>query len=93
MNFQKNKKEKQIKFIKNNFYRKTALLTLIHLSWLFFSNLAIVISNELYIHNEQYVFFMSLGSTVVIITGLFSIVHELKNETADKIKQILKNEK
>lgn len=90
MNSQKN--EEKIYEIKKQFYKRSAILALLYTAWLFFSNLAIFLANELHFHNESFVFFSCLGSTVVILTGLFSSVEELGKQTFQKIKEV-QNEK
>lgn len=90
MNSQKNKEK--IKKIKSQFYKRSMLLATLHVAWLFLSNLAIFLADELYFHNKSFVFFSCLGSTVVILTGLFSTIEELGKEALEKIKEA-KNEK
>ena len=90
MSFQKN--EEEVKLIKNKFYIKISLLILLHIVWLFLSNLLILILNEISFNNENFTFYGFLSVTVVIMTSLFFTFVSLKEETDKVIKRLI-NEK
>lgn len=66
----------KLKKVKRRLYMRSGLATFLHLSWLFMSNLLTVILNALYVHNDSFVFLATLGSAVVIMSGLRSLIEE-----------------
>lgn len=90
MSLQKN--EDEIKIAKNIFYVKTSLLVLVHIAWLFLSNLLILLLNEIYFKDQLFVFYGFLLVTTTIFTILFYLIESIKKETERLIEE-LKNEK
>jgi hypothetical protein len=80
--------KKEIKKIRRRTFIRGALICSAYVLWLFTSNLLITITNALYFKDEGYMFLMTLGSTVIILTGLRGTLEELFTKAAAETKAI-----
>jgi membrane protein DedA with SNARE-associated domain len=83
--------EEQIKALEK-LYKKfewgVALAFFLYLGFLFLANYLIVIVNGLYVHNEQFQFFMCFGTAIIVMHGLLGTIQENRTimmEQANKI--------
>lgn len=80
-------KDKLLK-LKKKCFKRCAIATFLYVSWLFCANMITAMVNIMYVHNESFVFFMTLGTTVVIFTGLHGTVEEIYKETVEEAKKL-----
>lgn len=85
----KESKEKKLKTLKRKFYVRGSVAILLYMSWLFTANLLTVILNMLYVHSQQFVTLLTLGSAIIIMVGLKGTIDEMVKETAEEEKRIL----
>lgn len=60
--------------------------------WLVFANLFLVIMSVLYVEEKGFLFFTSLGTAVILCSGLSGTLEEIKKDTDEEIKKILHND-
>lgn len=92
MELTEEQKEK-LKALRKKCLKKSAIATFLHVSWLFCANMATVMIDAIYVHNQSFVFFMTLGSTVIIFTGLHRVVEDIYKESLEEAKNIVGEEK
>lgn len=78
--------------LKKKFLMRGSLAVFLHISWLFCSNILTVLFNELYFHNQQFVFFTTLGSAVIIMAGLRNAIEDIGKQTTVEMNAILGKE-
>lgn len=78
--------------LKKKFVVRGSVAVLAYISWLFLANLLTVMLNTAYVHDDSFVFLMTLGSTVLILTGLRGTIEEIHSETTTEMKKILGKE-
>lgn len=78
-----------LKKVKKRFMIRAGTAMFLYTSWLFCTNLLTIILNTLYFQNQSLVFLVTLGSTVIILTGLRGTVEEIYNESVVDAKKIM----
>ena len=63
-----------------------------YLAFLFSANLVVVLVDLLYIHKQQFVFFMSVGTAMITIVGLIGTMKEHYDILAKEFKKITDNQ-
>ena len=84
--------KQQIKKIQKRFFVKSSIAVFLYTSWLFCANILTVMLNQLYFQNQSFVFFATLGSAVIILTGLQGTVTEIHKVATEDIKKITEKE-
>lgn len=78
----------QLKKVYRNFKLKVLLATLAYISFIFASNLVVVALNLLYIKEQQFVVFMSLGTAIIAMLGLHKTIEEQRHCFIEKCNKI-----
>lgn len=80
--------KKQLKKMYRSYAIKICLNICFYLGFIFLANLVVAILNFLYIKEQQFVFFMCLGTAVIGMNGLNKTIKEDNDIVAKKIKDI-----
>lgn len=81
----------QIEKLKKLYWKyrcQQGLAVFLYLGFLFFANFIAVLLDLLYIHKQQFVFFMTLGNAVIAIGGLRGTLDEHRDALVKEVKKI-----
>lgn len=84
--------EEQIKALEKLYRRfewSVAFAFFLYLGFLFLANFFVVIINGLYIHNEQFQFFMCFGTAVISMHGLLGTIQEGRTAMMEQANKII----
>lgn len=81
--------KEKLKTLKKKAFKKTAIAVFLYVGFLFFANMVTALVDLMYVHNASFVFFMTLGTTVVVFVGLHGTCDEIYRESMVEAQKIV----
>lgn len=78
----------QLEALKKQFMQKCFRICVTYSVLMLASAVVLVLVNALYVQNQEFGFFSSFGSTLIILTGMRGTLEEAHAEYQDKVKSL-----
>lgn len=85
------KQKEELRKLNREHIQKCTIASFLYCAWLLASNFFLVIINELYVKDKNFLFFSALGTAVIIFAGLLGTVDEISNDIMQKAKKVMEN--